>query len=332
MKSFEGLLLPSLLLIFSSSCSSIRVLVGPDHQTYQAIILTLTNRSVSEACTIEVPEFPIPDVYGHSQTFIDGKLVICGGTGPGGFHFEFCFELDYDKLEWLNFPPLPSPRSFATGLWIDNGTKWWLTGGSLGQFDQLNSTVYYDTWEGSWSVGPEIPSPRGGHCIVNLLDGTRLFFAGYTSDSGTNNFFYRQHQDGSWKKMRGFTNIDRHSPRIQTCALLPNGDVMNLGSDEDQVDDWNSEWGYWRIEEDFKLPVKYPENMQYPGSIADEDGTIYVIGGGTYQYRASDILVWRNDQWQILEEVLPIPVGEQPQLTPITNEEFTCQETNSGKN
>ena len=131
--------------------------------------------------------------------------------------------------------------------------------------------------------------------------------------------------------MRGFTNIDRHSPRIQTCALLPNGDVMNLGSDEDQVDVWNSEWGYWRIEEDFKLPV---ENKEYPGSIADEDGTIYVIGGGAYlaDFATSDILVWRNDQWQILEEVLPIPVGEQPQLTPITNEEFTCQETNSGKN
>ena len=329
MKIFKGLLLLGLLLLLCSGCSSIRVLVGPNLLTNQATILTLNNGSVSEACTLDLPHYP-ESITGPSQAFLDGQLVICGATGSF-LRVEFCYKLDFEKKEWIFFPYKLTPTLFSTDIWIDNGTKWWQTGGTDDAFygTMSSETVYYDTVQGSWLSGPDIPRPLRGHCLVELLDGTRLMFAGRTSfilEMSFNRYVFRQYQDGSWKKIEGKTNF-KINEFSQTCARLPNGDVMmagGYGPDSevgDQVEVWSAEDGLWRVRDDFKLPVP----KKFSSSIADEEGNIYLIGGGDDpDFATSDILVWGNDRWQTLENVLPIPAGALPKLTPITDDRFTC--------
>ncbi len=104
----SGLLVIAIFLIFlCNEGQTIQVLVGPDLSTYKASLLTLQDGSVTESCTIDFPELPIPELTGHSQTFIDGKLVICGGNRPANFFNPFCFQLDTNTQEWFEFSTLP---------------------------------------------------------------------------------------------------------------------------------------------------------------------------------------------------------------------------------
>ena len=231
----SGLLVVGVFLIFlCNEGHTIQILVGPDLSTYKASLLTLQDGSVTESCTIDFPELPISELKGHSQTFIDGKLVICGGNRPASFFNPFCFQLDTNTQEWLEFSTLPFVKTGAVSMWTDNSTKWWLTGGSNGSI--VSTTMYYDTIVKDWFVGPKLPALITGHCLVEMLDGTRLMFAGqiYLPIIGSkpNRYVYKQEVNGSWTNLQPEINTPRF-PFSQTCARLPNGDIMLVGGKPD---------------------------------------------------------------------------------------------------
>uniref|UniRef100_A0A0K2UAM8 Uncharacterized protein n=1 Tax=Lepeophtheirus salmonis TaxID=72036 RepID=A0A0K2UAM8_LEPSM len=298
----------------TSPVTPFKYLYGPDSEGKASIVDLNPGKPVS-SCSLNLPNLPIPDLSCTSTTFIEGKLTVCGGS-RSGFTSSHCFQLENNA--WVKFPSLPEPRTCATSIWINNGTQWWLTGGSGPSSRSVSSGVVYDVAKGAWETGPRIPILSHGHCLVPLKDDRVMLLGGWKKIPIIKPIYNKDvyiFENGEWVLQEG--GLETQFKRFgfsQTCARLKNGGVMILGGKpkgENHVEVWNSEFGFWSVEDEaMGLPL---EHIWYPSSALDEEGNVYIIGGetpnnGNYNEVSDKVLKWDGKSWSIQEGALPFPM------------------------
>ena len=140
--------------------------------------------------------------YWAAGAFIDTSLHICGGKAPDEDYSINCFFITPTSVEGSALLTMGSRISAATQL---NGSLWY-TGGYSRYFSRINKTVVisqfslivadYDEVVSDGGrlqrteiiskdnlVGPDLPYPVDGHCIVKLTEESFYLLGGTTHTS-----------------------------------------------------------------------------------------------------------------------------------------------------
>jgi hypothetical protein len=109
-----------------------------------------------------LPFVPLPEPRGAHAVASDGARVwVWGGIGPAG-HLATAWRMDaiagITIPVWLPMANFPSPRDHLTGGYLDG--KVLGPGGRVGP--NTGRLDIYDPATDTWSVGPSMPTPRGG--------------------------------------------------------------------------------------------------------------------------------------------------------------------------
>ena len=129
-----------------------------------------------------------PERVQHSAAGIIRKqITVCGGLNLNTDSLTAtCYQHDPNTNGWSLLSSLHTARYWHASVELDGGL--WVTGGSVGR-NTLSSTemVYGD---GSVVHGPDLPSLRHGHCMVDLLDGRIMLIGGVPTYISNEVWFY----------------------------------------------------------------------------------------------------------------------------------------------
>ena len=112
---------------------------------------------------VDGASMPAPRV-GHGLVAVEGKLYAIGGKGADAARV-----IAYDPIEnkWsATGAPIPVPRVEAAYVAI--GDRIYVIGGLSAGGQALSRVDIFDVAKGSWSRGPDLPSPRAGHVAVRF--------------------------------------------------------------------------------------------------------------------------------------------------------------------
>jgi len=118
----------------------------------------------------------------HTATLLpDGRLLVVGGVGPsGGGTALAAAELYHPAAQsWSPAGVMSSGRTGHTATLLLDGRV--LVAGGVSREtggNPLASTEFYDPVTNTWSTGPPMLAPRGGHTATLLLDGRVLAVGG----------------------------------------------------------------------------------------------------------------------------------------------------------
>ncbi|QDU69890.1 hypothetical protein [Engelhardtia mirabilis] len=120
----------------------------------------------------------------------DGRVLVCGGVGPGGSvsSAAYLYDPSTDQLEAL--PPMDEPRVLHSVNVLADGSV--LVAGGTASFDDLHPLGLPASLQGplsrhcrrfdpigkQWLVVPDLPAPRMGHATTAMADGTVLISGG----------------------------------------------------------------------------------------------------------------------------------------------------------
>ena len=102
----------------------------------------------------------------HGMAAIEGRLYVVGGVGPAS---EEIWVYDPATDSWEAAPaPLPTQREHLAVTVLDD--KLYAVGGRWGDAGNLAALEIYDRAAGTWTRGPDLPTPRSG-LTAGVLDG-----------------------------------------------------------------------------------------------------------------------------------------------------------------
>ena len=114
---------------------------------------------------------------GATGAIVSGRPVICGGQSRGfGTYRSECYHHSKTTNTWTFLTPMTTKRSFTASVPL-NG-KLWVMGGYAPNNNILSSTEFLPLDGGPSQPGPELPSPRNGHCAVTLSSGQVMLLGG----------------------------------------------------------------------------------------------------------------------------------------------------------
>lgn len=131
-------------------------LVGLDVPTDRAVALV-------DGAWEELPPMPEPRAAAAAE-FVDGKLYVVGGVGPGGVATE-SFVFDPATREWSEAPGPRTPREHHT-LVRYRGFLYALGGRALTFETTMPSVERFNPDTGRWSPQPDMPYATAGHVSV----------------------------------------------------------------------------------------------------------------------------------------------------------------------
>ena len=145
-----------------------------DHNTTELVELTNTNQSCQNW-----NDYPFALAVA-SGAMVSGSPIICGGwSGLRGSGIrKQCYSMDIKKKSWEFLTNMTTKRAESASVAIN--ASLFVTGGHYGPSGPLSSTEYIHK-NGSASAGPNLPSPRAGHCMVNLPSSNIMIIGGYAS-------------------------------------------------------------------------------------------------------------------------------------------------------
>ena len=108
---------------------------------------------------------------------VSGRPLICGGySGSYTYHSE-CYQHSKTTNTWTSLTPMTTKRSASASVSL-NG-KLWVMGGWDGiLLNRLSSSEFVSSDGQPSQPGPELPSPRFGHCAVKLSTGQVMLLGG----------------------------------------------------------------------------------------------------------------------------------------------------------
>ena len=123
-----------------------------------------------------LPEYPIA-MSSATGAIVSGRPLICGGySGSYTYHSE-CYQHSKTTNTWTSLTPMTTKRSASASVSL-NG-KLWVVGGWDGILSNRLSSSEFVSSDGQPSQpGPELPSPRFGHCAVKLSTGQVMLLGG----------------------------------------------------------------------------------------------------------------------------------------------------------
>ena len=156
--------------------------LGPgDGSSSSSELLSFSSRSPPKSCSVNLPPFPSPAVYGSVGGLSTSRnITLCGGASHQGEDFKQCISLNMDRKAWLEFPPLLEARAFSSsnqGIALGSLV---VVGGRSGQVT-LNTTEIWKPKTGKWQFGPTLPYPVEQHCSVKINSSHLLITGGLGS-------------------------------------------------------------------------------------------------------------------------------------------------------
>ena len=133
----------------------------------------------SSTSCLQLPTYPFK-MWGASGGVINGFPMVCGGYKDSGFPKveSSCYSHDKELNIWKQHATMNQARYLHASVVIDNSL--WVTGGGYqagNGLDTFKSTEFVHG-NGTVTMGPDLPTPRYGHCIVTLHDGKVMIIGG----------------------------------------------------------------------------------------------------------------------------------------------------------
>ena len=133
----------------------------------------------SSTSCLQLPTYPFK-MWGASGGVINGSPMVCGGYKHNGFPKveSSCYSHDKELNIWKQHATMNQARYLHASVVIDNSL--WVTGGGYqagNGLDTFKSTEFVHG-NGTVTMGPDLPTPRYGHCIVTLQDGKVMVIGG----------------------------------------------------------------------------------------------------------------------------------------------------------
>jgi len=132
-----------------------------------------------------IARYPL-NVRQAGGSLINGLPLVCGG-----------FNVDLDRVDsecfvyvpnigsWRFHARLPEPRRNHAAVTINNTV--WISGGMTGEYSgaykDYKSTLFIHG-DGKVERGPDLPTAKGSHCVVDLKDGRYMVIGGDTGNLG----------------------------------------------------------------------------------------------------------------------------------------------------
>ena len=144
----------------------------PSHQSVEIINLSGDGKVCPDVS-------PIPEIeYGAVGTFIDGSVLVCGGTGADG-NTDSCFTYHVNG-SWTQSEPLPECRAYAAAA-VFNPSEWWITGGYCyddPHYNHYQSTLLYSNSTSGFQPYVDLPYEREYHNLVRV-NSTQMIMLGH---------------------------------------------------------------------------------------------------------------------------------------------------------
>ena len=133
----------------------------------------------SSTSCLQLPTYPFK-MWGASGGVINDSPMVCGGYKHNGFPKveSSCYSHDKELNIWKQHATMNQARYLHASVVIDNSL--WVTGGGYqagNGLDTFKSTEFVHG-NGTVTMGPDLPTPRYGHCIVTLQDGKVMVIGG----------------------------------------------------------------------------------------------------------------------------------------------------------
>lgn len=169
---------------------------------------------------------PFP-VSAAAAAVLNGKIYVAGGSSDfstAGFLLPDFREYDPGKKEWVDLPPLPTPRSEAAAAAL--GGKLFVIGGRSSSRMATDAVEVYDAETGAWSTGGRLPRPARS-ATASVLDG-RLFVIGGAGgdDNALSTVQVYDPKTGFWSvsetpRLTGYTSPAAPAPLVNMTPVLP---------------------------------------------------------------------------------------------------------------
>jgi len=123
-----------------------------------------------------IAQYPGGVVSSSAGTLLEGKPTVCGGLNHDIRQVEpNCYQYDHTTDSWKHLAVLSTARYIHAIVEV-KGRGLWVTGGiTFG--DSLKSTEFIHA-DGTVEQGPDLPSSRIGHCMVDLQNGKYMIIGG----------------------------------------------------------------------------------------------------------------------------------------------------------
>lgn len=168
----------------------------------------------------------------HTATLLpNGKVLIVGGVGNGGFYLNSAEIFDPLTESWTFTSSMASGRAWHTATRLTNG-KVLVVGGKNGPSTTafVSTAELYDGLTGNWSSAGTLLNPRINHTTTLLSDGQVLVVGGRTLEySILDKAELYNPQTNSWR----LTAPLPQSRELHTATILPNKQVAIVGGSSD---------------------------------------------------------------------------------------------------
>ena len=166
--------------MFSNTFSDSLILVvgrrGGDYRDRNTQIIDLTEQARS--CP-NLAKYPITPVSSATGAIVSGLPMICGGWSglPDLVAYSECYHYNKDSNNWIFLTNMTEKRMYSASVVI-NGSLFVMGGFRGHSAGELSSTEYVSPDGFASRSGPELPSPRFGHCAVKLSTGQVMLLGG----------------------------------------------------------------------------------------------------------------------------------------------------------
>jgi len=142
----------------------------------------LVDLSSNQTCKT-IARYPLR-VLKAAGSMIDGLPLICGGYDTDlGRATDDCYIYIPNIDRWNLHTRLPMTRRNHAAVTINDTI--WISGGlsQVGGYKDYKSTLFVHR-DGSVERGPDMPTAKGGHCVVDLQDGRYMVIGGDQGSTG----------------------------------------------------------------------------------------------------------------------------------------------------
>jgi len=270
-----------------------------------------------------IARYPLK-VWKAAGSIIDDQPLICGGYNLAAARAtDECYIYMPNIDSWKLFARLPERRRNMAAVKI-NSTLW-LLGGYSNAYGDYKSTLFVDR-DGIVEHGPDLPTAKGGFCVVDLKDGRYMMIGGDTNYGRLKEVHIYYPRNGSFI-MAPSLSMGRS---FHACALfnsplheyrptiLVAGDSIGKGMMEMEMLDFTNPSAVWEQHGSIGLPSGY---AFYNAEAVSTGNNVYLrLKGSFYQ------LVWstRAFSWRKIK-------GEMDNisdysLTMVLPNKYSCQD------
>ena len=122
-----------------------------------------------------IAQYPIHSFF-RTGNILKGRPVVCGGLDDHTGFISACYRHDPETNFWSYFTSLHTARALPASAIVED--KLWVIGGGAGIYGNGIKSTEFIYPNGKSVPGPNLPAPRIGPCLINLLDGRYLVAGG----------------------------------------------------------------------------------------------------------------------------------------------------------